>query len=222
MNSPSHNLPKKIGAVILLLSLVVPTTAFAAPFCDEVLDSFDFEVGVFAGPDPDHLPTRINDYVSRRVQHQVDLGELTSGEAEFFLEIAMEELHLFRSIAQTCQREPQSDIRLIDRLLEPHLKGNHVREEQTDRANALAEESLVELFHACQEFWMETDAGNPCPPNVLEQDNGNALPGKKEMQIEIINGGMTTFEARARHHNGTLTYHVTADGVVTEVSMEGK
>ena len=220
MSSSSQNLTQKVFSSFFLLFLYLPTTGWAATFCGEVLDSYDFETGVFAGPDPDHLPTRINAYVDRRVQHEVLKGELTPDEARFFMQTAIGEMHLFQSIAENCKREPESGIRLIDRLIEPHMKPAHLHEEKTERGNQAAENFLPVLFKTCQEFWMETDSLNLCSLEVMQRHPDHPIAKDEALQVDIINGTMTGFEARARHGDGDTTYRITAEGTVTEFHEE--
>lgn len=204
-----------VGALALIILIQTPQ-AQAASFCHEVLDSFDFEQGVFAGPDPDALPNRINEYIRTRVAHQVNKGQLSEKEAAYFLDSAMDEMNIFRNIADTCRREPGSGIRLVDRLLKPHFRSEEISQHQTAASNQEAHETLDAVWKACQIFWMEQDAPAPCVLDTLHTSEGTPFTAPGGLDVAIEDGSMTGFRARARHRDGNREYVMNAQGDIFE------
>ncbi len=198
------------------IMLISNFSAFADPFCRDVLDSFNFEQGVFAGPDPDILPNRINDYIQTRIEHQVNKGQLTGNDARYLLDSLTNELRLFQDIANTCNREPGSGIRLIDRLLEPHFNASSLNEQKAESGNQKAHETLDTVWKACQVFWMEQDTPVPCALDKLKDEDGKPLFLPEGLEVKIEDGSMAGFHARARHHKGNREYVMNAQGDIFE------
>lgn len=200
--------------------LAVPSPAFADPFCRDVLDSFNFEQGLFAGPDPDVLPNRIHEYIQTRIEHQVNKGQLTRDDASYLHDSIANELGLFQEIANTCNREPGSGIRLIDRLLEPHFNASSLNEHQVESRNQKAHETMDAVWKACHIFWMEQDTPSPCTLENIKDEDGKKLLLPEGLEVTIEDGSMAGFQARAWHHKGNRVYVMNAQGDIFEAPIQ--
>ncbi len=211
-------------ATLLLLGsfLLAPALAQANPFCRDVMDSFDFERRVFAGPDPDILPNRIHQYIRVRIEHQVSKRQLTRKEADFLVDSTHDELHLLQSIAEACQREPGSEIRLIDRLLAPYFHSDRLSGEMAATANRKAHETLDALWQSCQVFWMEQESDKPCTLDGMTDENGKPFFLPEGLEVSIENGSLTGFRARAWHRGGNREYLMNAQGDIFETAIPEK
>lgn len=212
----------KIAAPFLFLIITAAsfTVAHADPFCRDVLDSYDFDRGVFAGPDPDIMPNRIHQYIQTRVEHQVNKGQLSSKDAEYMVDFTTNELDLFQDIAQTCRLEPESGIRLIDRLLDPHFKSGKLTDHQAETGNQKAHEILDAVWKACQVFWMEQDTPATCILADLKDENDQLLLFPEGLEVRIEEGSLTGFHASAWHRNGNRKYVMNAQGDIFENVVE--
>ncbi len=219
--TPSRTLIKIVATCLFLITTAASlTVAHAEPFCRDVLDSFDFERGVFAGPDPDIMPNYIHQYIRTRVEHQVNKGQLSSKDAEYMIDFTTNELGLFQDIAQICRGEPESGIRLIDRLLEPHFKSGRLTEHQAETGNQTAHETLDAIWKACQVFWMEQDTPAACILADLKDENGQPLFLPEGLEVRIEEGSLTGFQASAWHRNGDRKYVMNAQGDIFENVVE--
>lgn len=212
----------KIAAtgLFLMITTAAFTVAHADPFCRDVLDSYDFEQKVFAGPDPDILPNRIHQYIQTRVEHQVNKGQITSKDADYLIDFTTNELGLFQDIAQTCRLEPESGVRLIDRLLDPHFNSGRLTEHQAEAGNEKAHETLNAVWKACQVFWMEQDTPTLCTLNDLKDENGKLFLIPDGLEVRIEGGSLEEFRARAWHQNGNREYLMNAQGDIFENRVE--
>ena len=199
-----------------MLVCVMATPLHADSFCVDALDSLDFIQGVFAGPDPDVLPNRIQERVHVLVEHQVNTGAFSEQDAQYLFQSVLDEPVLLKEVAEQCQKEPNADIRVVDRILKPRFVSETMMENRRTNANRTAREALLSLFDACHHFWLDHDSAGSCTLETLEEVQPNSFHLMPKTNLTIDDATLTGFSAYTRHELGDRGYRLNAQGEVAE------
>ncbi len=200
-----------------MLVCAMPSLSRADSFCGEALDSFDFNHGVFAGPDPDVLPNRIQERIHVLVEHQINTGAFSKKDAQYLFQSVLDEPVLLKGVAEQCQQEPNADIRVVDRVLKPRFVSETMVENRRINANQTARATLLSLFDACHQFWLDHDSEGLCTLESLAEVQPDSFHLMPKTNLTIDDATLTGFSAYTRHESGDREYHLNAQGEVIEI-----